>query len=598
MTTSYLDETWFEGQAGELTALQARLKEHLDVIALAAGQLPDLAGQLLRLEQRELETFKKLDMTRQSAQKELRTALGTAVAEVAGAAEELGRRLEGQRQESETGLVAATAQLQTSLQEQHGQVHRQLQDEFEVMLRALPATAQRMEQRTAELEKMLEVRLNDFQSSFREQGLQLREQGEASLQAESVRLQKLVTLQGERSLEASTTLDRERQSLEQSLLALLDETAQRFERRVAEVEARAAAHGAQAETRVAALESRLERLQNQNGQLEAEIAVARQETAQLRAGQETTGEWLDTLSQLTEQLRLAADTRLQTIEAQLPDWAQELSRVRAAQEEQVEHAQADLQAAQDRWDAQFKARTAEVTRQLDTLTQAADASRLDTDAHFESIERQILLREARWEQNVVKIHAEQRALAGQAQAELQGVQEQWSARLTARSDETEQRLGKALDQHGTWLDDLGAQLEAQGTSTAGELARLGGALETTTTGLAGAVQATGRLRADLERGNAQMVTTLQRAVDSTKQKIEQAEQAASGQFARTAERFSALELSQRETETALGGRLKTLKEAVEATDIKIDGAATRLASFMSWFNQSGAWTRLNGKPEQ
>ncbi|AIZ44593.1 hypothetical protein QR90_05040 [Deinococcus radiopugnans] len=74
MTNSYLDEEWMDSQARELTTLQQKLRENLDIITLAAGQLPNLVEQIRRLEQRERETHQAIEEGRTLSLQQFETA--------------------------------------------------------------------------------------------------------------------------------------------------------------------------------------------------------------------------------------------------------------------------------------------------------------------------------------------------------------------------------------------------------------------------------------------------------------------------------------------------------------------------------------------
>jgi len=253
MTASYLDETWFDGQAGELAALQAKLIEHLDVIALAAGQMPDLVAQVKRLEQREQEARSGLEDVRGKALAEIQGLTSGSTAQLNGRAIELVAALEGQAGTLGAGLSTLTGQLRDDLAAQHASLKELLAQQVKVTLDSLPASMRAIEVLNGELRTQVQGHLEGIEGRIGERERVLLE----TLTALEEELQaRLASFQGQ--------LEAQLHNRTQALTALEE----RWQEQLQSVEQTEAEAARQASERAAQLGERL-------STLEAEVADLR-----------------------------------------------------------------------------------------------------------------------------------------------------------------------------------------------------------------------------------------------------------------------------------------------------------------------------------
>ena len=145
MSSSYLDATWLEAQASELAGLREKLQTNLDVIALAAGQLPDLVAQVQRLEQREQETHSALEALRDQSINALQSAAHTGTTLLAERAQALQAELSRQAEKQQHDATRIAEELRLGLTSHQAELQEQFHREVQEALDSIPASMKAVE---------------------------------------------------------------------------------------------------------------------------------------------------------------------------------------------------------------------------------------------------------------------------------------------------------------------------------------------------------------------------------------------------------------------------------------------------------------------
>lgn len=368
MTTSYLDDAWFDQQANELTTLQNQLRAHLDVIALAKARVPDLVAQIERLQQREQETLQAVNQEGMKAVHQVQSSLETALISVEGKYGEVEGRLSERSTYWQEALASLSGQLQAQLSEQHLDLDQQLQTQFHVLFQSIPATAQRLEQRASEIEVALQSQWSEYRTTSDERFKLLLEQVKQDILSESQQLQELIEEHAQHLTALSGKLQQNHEALATSVAQQIQEARHTTDLKLAEFRHHSEERSQQVEARLTTLEDQLRGLQQRNTELTAAVTTGHRVAEQLGARIQSIEPGLkDLVAQVN---RKAAETseRFQTVENAIKQrgqaWKEALMNLEATQ---ISH-QEQLGTAMNDW----KEKTAESSAALRQLTEESE----------------------------------------------------------------------------------------------------------------------------------------------------------------------------------------------------------------------------------
>lgn len=313
MTQTYLDEAWFESQASELANLRVKLQENLDIVAVAAGQVPDLVAQIQRLDEREQVVYQDLEALRRQAIADVQDVTRDSTDLLGKRMQSLLQALAEEAHTRDTAAGHLAEQLTQRLTSHHEDLSGQFKQQVQATLDTIPASMKAVETLGQEVREELKHRLNHLHehSESRERGL----------------LDTLSGLEGDLRHQATAIKDQLTQQI-QTVLDTVPSTVQ-------SLEARGEALRKDVQERLTLLNSQSD---EQNRLVKQ--SLERLETSQQERLTLVGGEWETRARAVENQVKETGEAvtqRVSQIEERLSQIAAQLSRVSDEQRKLAEH---------------------------------------------------------------------------------------------------------------------------------------------------------------------------------------------------------------------------------------------------------------------
>lgn len=539
MTGSYLDEAWVEAQSTELQSLQTQLSEHLAVIAIASGQLPDLVRQFQRLGEREQEVHRVLEDLQAVGEEQLEGVAAASVALLEAHVLRLQEAMTGRAGEVEACQEAQATVLIEKLETYHRSLREQLHEQAQALITSLPSSVRAIEHLANELRATVEDRLLTITRETRIEA-QAWTGAVASLKtdlrtgvsglAERLKTQEQLTLAW---LAA-------RQEMEDRFSSDLKQVEKRLGE-MAESDRRAAAHGLDAvKTDQEAME-----------QLLTELGGYLQRVKQVADGDR------QAVSQALEEVKIRENTLEKRLVSALQEELGQMAQVIAENQGALE---ATLGASRREQEALESQRNTNLKTALAGVHQIADEDRRMFTQSLGSMSI---------EQDAVR--AEHVALTEQVQGLVNEVTDARMEALRLREQlEASQAGARAVHAEADRrMSALAAQATERELLFREEIRHLRGALD--------------------EHGR-----QVRRSLDG----MEKEQRDLESRFAATViQKVTTVEAQIVKRHEGLGDQVEVVRREVGELRGELSKVDGRIAAFMGWFSRAGVWVRMNGKPE-